>query len=529
MKRNGKIAAIAISVICGAGSFAACAAETSEVNLKFFSWGNETEVELTRELVAEFNERNAGSIRVDFTPIPSGDYESKISNALRGRSVPDVIVAGDGEIKQWIELGGIAAIDEYVENSTVINLEDMWEDGVNRYRYDIDSRRGGTGKLYGVMRDYSPSCLFYNINAMEAVGITCISLSEEESLEEYGTAQAYFTYDGKEYFNNRIALNWEELLSLSQKLTSNTAAPVRNDKAITQYGLYVINWFGFGWSVGGDCLEWVEDDTLATGGKYEFSLFDERKNYIVNEGNEITVNGNVYRAGEIVSYSDKDSLTEAQKESCTELPSQMEAMQYFVDLSVTHRVSPRPDVSSSNSNYGLFSSQQCAMLIDTRYAVGIFRKTIADPSERDGFDWDVAPLPKHEDGIAAGHSGSLAYCITEKSNKKDAAWKFIEFMAGDYGETKFAEAGFTIPNTIALSESETFLQSDQRPKNSRIFVDAAYYQRSGDWGYLPSKAWINEWANDLNNDVLGGKMTLQQLRDLHAADTQTIIDNYYRG
>lgn len=517
-----KAAAAALGV-CMVLGMAGCGEDPSKgVTLKFFSWGNETEIELTRELIAEFNQKYEGEITVNFTPIPTGDYETKIGNALRGRSAPDVIIAGDGEIKPWIENGGIAALDDFVANSEAIKLDEMWQDGVNRYRYDIPSRKGGTGKLYGIMRDYSPSVLFYNKTAMEQVGITCISAEKEESLQTYGTAEAYFTYDGKQYFNNRIALTWESMLSLAQQLTSNTAAPVRNDRSPIKYGLYAINWFCFGWSVGGNCLEWVADDSLATGGKYEFTLFDESKNYIVNEGNEVTVGGNTYAAGTIVSYTDKTLLTPEQKALCTELPSQMEAMQYFVDLSVKHGVAIKPDIAESNSNYGLFSSQQCAMLLDTRYAVGIFRKTIGD-----NFDWDVAPLPVYKDGIAAGHSGSLAYCITEKSTKKEAAWKFIEFMAGEEGETRFAEAGFTIPNTVALSESDVFLQPGQKPANSKLFVEAAYYQRTGDWGYLPSKAWINEWANELNDDVLMGQMSLLELKNKREASTQAIVDGYY--
>lgn len=523
MKKMGRAAAWLLGSLFAVGGLAACGSE-SEITLKFFSWGNETEIALTHELVEEFNEKYKGEINVNFTSVVSGDYEVKITNALRGRRVPDVIVAGDGEIKSWIDMGGIAKLDEFAANSTEIDLDSMWADGVNRYRYDVNTRRGGTGALYGIMRDYSPSCIYYNIDAMNAVGITCISLDEEECLAEYGVAKAYFEKDGTWYFNNRIALDWEELLQLSQTLTANTAAPVRNDKSITKYGLYVIYWFGFGWSVGGDCLEWVEDD-----GKYEFTLFDEQKNYIVKEGESLTVNGNEYAAGEIISYSDKGKLSDAQKGQCTELPSQMEAMQYFVDLSVRHGVSPKPDVSASNSTYGLFSSAQCAMLIDTRYATGIFRKTIPAPGTAGGFDWDVAPLPKYRDGIASGHSGSLAYCIPEKSSQKEAAWKFIEFMAGNYGETRFAEAGFTIPNTEELSRTDVFLQPGQRPKNAQIFVDAAYYQRTGDWGYLPSKAWINEWSVDLNDKVLLGTMSLAELRNKHAAATQRIIDEYYEN
>ena len=505
----------------------ACDDENSGKTISFYTWGNETEITIFRELVEQFNSTNSDGITVKMTPVPSGDYETKIDNVLKGRNVPDVIVAGDGEIKPWIEQGGIEPLDTYVQSSSIIDLNKMWEDGVNRYRYDVNARKGGQGELYGIMRDYSPSVLFYNIDAFEAVGVNCISMSKEESIATYGDGSAYFTHNGQEYFNNKVALNWVELLTLSQKLTSHSKAPVRNDDSITEFGLYVINWFCFGWSVGANCLEWVPDSSLSTGGKYEFTLFDEMKNYIVTEGNTVTVNGTTYNEGEIISYGDKVHLTAADKQACLELPSSMEAMQYFVDLSAKHYVSPKPDVTASSSDYSLFSSQKCAMLINTRYAVGVFRKTI-DASSRDSFRWDVAPLPVYDGGIAAGHSGSEAYCITKKSKNKVEAWKFIEFLSGPVGQAAFAEAGFTIPNTMELASSETFLQSDKNPKNSQIFVDAAYYQKTGDWGYLPSKAWINTWATDLNDGVLGGKMSLTELKANTSAETQDIIDRYYK-
>ena len=337
MKKTMIAKAVALALCCALG-LAGCGKTPSGENgktpsdtlsgttIKFYSWGNETEVELTRALVEEFNKTNPDGIKVELTPIPSGDYETKVTNTLRGRNVPDVIIAGDGEIKNWIEQGGIAPLDDYAAASDQIDLDAMWQDGVNRYRYDVTSHKGGTGKLYGIVRDYSPSVLYYNKDAMKAVGINCISLSREESEATYGTSESYFEKDGQLYFNNQIALNWDSFLALSQKLTSNTAAPVRNDKSITKYGLYAIYWFGFGWSVGGDCLEWVEDASLSTGGKYEFTLFDETKNYIVKADQELTLNGKTYQAGQIVSYSDKSHLTTEQKALCTELPSQMEAV-----------------------------------------------------------------------------------------------------------------------------------------------------------------------------------------------------------
>lgn len=501
------------------------------VKVSFASWGNETEQAIFTNLVEQFNKENP-DIKVSYTPVPTSDYQTKINNNMRGSNVFDVFVAGDGEIKPWIEAGYIEPLDEYLNNSNVLSLDKMWSEGVSRYRYNVSSRKGGEGKLYGIMRDYSTSAIFYNKDAFKAVGINCISMSEEESIQNYGDGTAFFTYEGKKYFNNQVAMDWDEFLEVSCLNTSNTEAPVRNNSSITKYGNYVANWFCFGRTLGADNLEWINDDSHSTGGYYKFTLFDDTSNYIVLN-DSVVIGEKTYNVGDTIKYEDKSKMSEEDKAKCGELPSHLDAINYYVDLSVRHKVSPKPNVTGSNSTYGLFSSKQVAMLLDTRYAVGIFRKTIGDE-----FDWDVAPLPVYKkydsqgnllvSGKKAGHSGSEAICIASKSKKKEAAWRFLEFICGEVGQTEFAKAGFTVPNTMELAESEVFLQPNQKPANAKVFSDAAYYQTVGDWGYLPSKAWINDWANDFNSKVLSGSMSVSELQSAVEEKTQETINNYYK-
>ena len=89
-----------------------------------------------------------------------------------------------------------------------------------------------------------------------------------------------------------------------------------------------------------------------------------------------------------------------------------------------------------------------------------------------------------------------------------------------------AESGLSIPNQPSLANSELFLQSDQDPKNSIVFVEAAAVETPGDWWYLHSNDWINGWANDLNYEVREGKMTLDQLWANNADETQEILYEY---
>ena len=39
--------------------------------------------------------------------------------------------------------------------------------------------------------------------------------------------------------------------------------------------------------------------------------------------------------------------------------------------------------------------------------------------------------------------------------------------------------------------------------------------------------WVSEWAEDLNNYVLAGDMTLAELKERRQESTQAIIDSYY--
>lgn len=548
-----------------------------KTKLVFFGWGNSAEVSLTEEFVDEFNE-SQDEIYVEYTPIASDSYATKIRNALSRSNVPDVIIAGDGEIKPWIEMDGLCELDEFIENSTVFDLDDFWNEGQNRYYYNKNIRMNYSDSIkdefkddfhyYGIMRDLSPSVLFYNVQALEKVGVNIISIPidkideynekhnthyEKVGYKEYETCIDESLKKTKNYdntkdvyrvFNNQIPLTWEwddsleemdgskggkgELMELAKILTKTSSYTLPS----TRYGIFYNNWFSLGWSVGANSLQFIEDESEYIGGHYEFSLGDTNKNYKVKEGESFTINNHTYNENELVRYQDLKNVSESTdlKEKCYELPSSLEATQFYVDLSSKWGYSPKPDFTASTSQYALFSSgNSVAMTLDTRYSVGIWRKSIKKSGQSGGFDWDCAPAPVYKYGIKSGHSGSLAYCIPKKSKNKKAAFKFIEYINGEEGQTAFAKEGYTIPNTKTLSNSDAFLVKGAKPYNSEIFIDAASYQRVGDWGFLPDKDWISIWAIEFNSKVLSGQTTLLESINRTKDRTQQKIDEYYKG
>ena len=342
-------------------------------------------------------------------------------------------------------------------------------------------------------------------------------------------------------FNNKIPMTWDvnpstdegfgELIDLA-RITSGDSYTDAYTKPSTRFGIYYNTWFSLGWSVGANSLQWVNDSSKKLGGYFDFTMVDKTPNYKVMEGNQVNVNGHVYNGGELIAYTDIKTVdaSSSLKNLCYQLPSAYQATKFYVDLSL-RGFSPKPDVTSSTSQYAIFSSgNQVAMTLDSRYSVGIWRKSIKKEGQSNGFDWNCAPAPQHVHGIPSGHSGSLAYCIPKNSKHPNEAFKFIEYINGEMGQKTFAKEGYTIPNTKKLSNSPDFLVEGAKPTNSQIFIDAASYQTVGDWGFLPDKDWINIWASKFNSKVLSGKETLSQaFSEQIITSTRNKLNEYYQG
>jgi multiple sugar transport system substrate-binding protein len=143
-------------------------------------------------------------------------------------------------------------------------------------------------------------------------------------------------------------------------------------------------------------------------------------------------------------------------------PKSLTALQLFLDLRTVQGVIPSDVEVEAEDDETRFANGGLAMLLSSRRSTPTFR-TIKD------FDWDVAPLPQHMQ--AAGILHSDAYCITAASDRKDAAWEFVEFANGPEGQRIVARTGRTVPSLISVSRSDAFLDPDAKPRHSQVFLD----------------------------------------------------------
>ncbi len=533
--------------------------------IQFWGSGDADELNVFGEIVNEFN-RTIGAekkIRVEY----SGNHEDPANNALQlsGNNPPDVIYVPDRYLKSWASAGYLENLTNMDGSAKYEGLEEftapgkVWEQGIQRYRFDIATATSTPDSvLWALPKDIGPTVLYYNREYMEEMGIIHISLdpTDPEFIEKGYPEKGYFLHtDGNWYFNNRVPMSWDETTSLAMRMQKEVDA--------CQYGYFTEWWFNYGWSIGGDCVEYVPEGTDSDGnpmGYYEFTLDDTTVNWIVKDDSTegVKVNGNTYSAGEIISYTDKQVLTSAQKAECNQLPSMKDAFLEFVALTApeTEKVgttSKGVDVYGKNVSMGQesigtqsardrFSAGSFGMFVGGRWEVTHLRKKIGTAGSwmKDNESWDVAPLPVYKEydeegnitvhGVQAGHSGSMGLAIARGSKKKEAAWELVKYIAGEPGQTSQAKAGFCIPNQIDVAKSDVFLQPDQAPLNAQVFVDAAQYETPGDWWYLKDALWIDDWANCLNNEVREpnskNHKTVDELFALYGTSTQEALYKY---
>lgn len=332
------IAAVLFSVPlfgCGGGS---------NSNVKFWVYGDESELEIYTIMTDEFNETygKENGIKVDISTKPPGNYESLIQTVSTSKSGPDVFLCVEDNFKKWVNMGFLTDMTDYLDAVTDIDVSDVYATTVDRLRYDIGNNTSNPDDpLYGLPLDTKPSALYYNESMFNKAGIIVISVDAENldawnageiadnrgktradyeaeypelmgvTVPEKGyyrsmypyTADVGWTYpDVNEVlvFNNRIAMNWDEIEDLAMLFTPSYNASAAEDFG-TDFGYFTEWWFNYGWSVGGDCLT-----DLSGNGDWNFSLLDYTPNYMVTgESYTGAYTGKTYTKGETLEHLDK--------------------------------------------------------------------------------------------------------------------------------------------------------------------------------------------------------------------------------
>jgi multiple sugar transport system substrate-binding protein len=140
-------------------------------------------------------------------------------------------------------------------------------------------------------------------------------------------------------------------------------------------------------------------------------------------------------------------------------PETVEAIQWYVDLFTTHKVSPTKADVEALAGVDLFQTGRVAMLWTGRWPLADFQKNAE-------LNFGTAGLPQGKE--RANSICWAGFAMYSEGQNKDAAWAFLKWIAAEQGAEEFAKYAFTAVQPIAEEQG-----LDQDPYNAAIVADAA--------------------------------------------------------
>lgn len=138
------------------------------VTITFTIHANNEGAVLIHECIEEFEAENPG-IRVRLVHLVS-KYEQVLLTMMAGGRGPDVFMMTPHVMESYVSKGILMPLDDLVEESDVIDLDNYFPQTVDAYRFD--GLHFGQGELYGLCKDWSPDRLvFYNKTLFDEAGI----------------------------------------------------------------------------------------------------------------------------------------------------------------------------------------------------------------------------------------------------------------------------------------------------------------------------------------------------------------------
>lgn len=538
------------------------------------------------KMVQAYNDGQGQTDGVYVTLKQSAGVSTKGENYFKqsSRSAPNVMMVSDQVYRRYAisadrssaeGMGYFLNLNDYVAQDKDFDLSAFPVSASNTFRLtysETDKSVAGAGQdILGVPFASDMQVNYFNKTAFQNAGINVISCEEEALASQYPNLQphgyaeyAQAPFDGAQssvnlagetvykVFNNRIPMNWEEQRYLFKCFTKeyNAASP-------TNYGYVSEYWFNYGWSVGGDVVQY-------NGEKYDFTLTDTSKNYLATK--DVTVNGKSYSAGEVIEYEDKKDA--ASVDGLYELPSMYDALCEFLKLSVRTDRSvdegmngygiSEPDVSNvvngliTNNTVmgrGYFSNllesfaqsqnmsdfDMCRSEQYREYEGGStyqkdgqsgfaneYLKVIGNTYDGETY---TGELKKVNGTAIVGRAlctanNAIALVIPSNSDSElwQASWDFISWASGVEGQTYLAESKTYIPANTSVALGDAFLKNESAANGYDIWVAAENYQgySVGDWGYFEDGSWVTNWSIDFNSQVRYGTMTVTEFGEKHA-------------
>ena len=130
----------------------------------------------------------------------------------------------------------------------------------------------------------------------------------------------------------------------------------------------------------------------------------------------------------------------------------------------------------------------------------------------------------------ASISQSLVIPACSDPDKYQAAWDFISWVATE-GQQYIAKTRTIAPAAADVAYGENYAGNSAelygQELNLYAVAMASENAGRGDWGYFESGQWVTDWANDFNNYVRYGRMSLADFLKNNENAAKDAINNMY--
>ncbi len=137
----------------------------------------------------------------------------------------------------------------------------------------------------------------------------------------------------------------------------------------------------------------------------------------------------------------------------------VQALKFISDMRFKYNIVPGVTEMEVLNTSLFFVQGRVAMVVDGHWMVPYYKNYA-------NFKWDVVMLPKGKQKATLGEGS--CFSISKGSKNKRAAWRLIEFLAGEHGQKLIVKMGFSTPALKKIAESEQYFSSKSYSEDAFI-------------------------------------------------------------
>ncbi len=374
-------------------------AQDDRIPIKVLHWGEKTEDDIVRRLVADFEAQpeNAGIRVVRINLGQAAAVRTKLQTMFAAGEPPDVFYLGLENVSDLAMKHALVDMEELIEadraaGRETVDLDAFFPSVVRCFRVNEQTGAVGDGKLVGLPKDFTTVGFYYNRDLFKRAGVA----------EPPATGWT-----------------WEQFHAAAKKIGELPDC----------YGADFVSWEQmvriYLWTHG--------HDFTSPGWAAPYSFNHPELQAAIQQLQDW--------------FNDGRTLLSAK--------TQMETLQ-------------DPFLAGNVGMAGPFG----------RWKVPAYRQIR-------GFDWDLAPLPHVAGKPMRNGVFTVAWGISSATKHKDESWRFVKYLISRRGQELMTQAGLAVSVLRDVAEEALKSEGPTRPRNARLFLDAAEHALPTDFPAIP--------------------------------------------